>query len=217
MMLVVIVGFSVLALDGARYMSLQTQLQQGADALALAGAAELDKLPGARDRATAAINNILTNKTLFGTGADVNVRLASGGIRFLNGLPASDATAIDSTYTTTDDALAAFVEVTVEPVSLPAILPATAISRLLGRTGGSDAIATTAQAVAGFPNQVICDMAPVFICNPYETTGMTDDEATAALHTAMDNSTTKRRMLKMDTSRTSPGHFGFLKPTSCPG
>ena len=44
-MLVVIVGVAVLALDGARYMSLQTQLQNGADALALAGAAELDRLP----------------------------------------------------------------------------------------------------------------------------------------------------------------------------
>ena len=45
LMLVVIVGVSVLALDGARLMGLQTQLQNGADALALAGAAELDRLP----------------------------------------------------------------------------------------------------------------------------------------------------------------------------
>jgi Flp pilus assembly protein TadG len=34
-MLVVIVGVSVLALDGSRHMSLQTQLQNGADALAV--------------------------------------------------------------------------------------------------------------------------------------------------------------------------------------
>src|SRR3984957_20183092 len=39
-MLLAIVGLSVLALDGARFMSLQTQMQAGADALALAGAAE---------------------------------------------------------------------------------------------------------------------------------------------------------------------------------
>src|SRR6266705_4492784 len=55
MMLVVIVGVSVLALDGARYMSLQTQLQNGADALALAGAAELDRTPTAIERANKAI------------------------------------------------------------------------------------------------------------------------------------------------------------------
>jgi uncharacterized membrane protein len=38
-LLVVIVGTSVLALDGGRLMSLQSQLQKGADALAIAGAA----------------------------------------------------------------------------------------------------------------------------------------------------------------------------------
>src|SRR3989440_3490593 len=55
LMLVVIVGVSVLALDGARYMSLQTQLQSGADALALAGAAELDRTPTGIERANKAI------------------------------------------------------------------------------------------------------------------------------------------------------------------
>ncbi len=55
LMLVVIVGVSVLALDGSRYMSLQTQLQNGADALALAGAAELDRTPTAIERANKAI------------------------------------------------------------------------------------------------------------------------------------------------------------------
>ena len=66
-MLVVIVGLSVLALDGARLMSLQTQLQNGADALALAGAAELDRLPDAETRARTAIQRLLTNSTLFGS------------------------------------------------------------------------------------------------------------------------------------------------------
>ena len=50
-MLVVIIGVSVLALDGARFMYLQTQLQNGADALALAAAAELDRMPTAIERA----------------------------------------------------------------------------------------------------------------------------------------------------------------------
>ena len=55
-MLVVIIGVAVLALDGARYMALQTQLQSGADALALAAAAELDRTPTAIDRALNAIS-----------------------------------------------------------------------------------------------------------------------------------------------------------------
>src|SRR5205809_1854310 len=73
MMLVVIVGVSVLTLDGSRYMSLQTQLQNGADALALAGAAELDRTPTAIERATHAINRLITNSSLFGSGSDQNV------------------------------------------------------------------------------------------------------------------------------------------------
>src|SRR5712671_1237618 len=73
LMLVVIIGVSVLALDGSRYMSLQTQLQNGADALALAGAAELDRLPDARTRAVRAINRLVANATLFGQERRVQV------------------------------------------------------------------------------------------------------------------------------------------------
>src|SRR6266702_8995119 len=72
MMLIVIIGVSVLALDGARYMTLQTQLQNGADALALAGAAELDRLPDARTRAVTAIDRLLANSSLLGSGPDRN-------------------------------------------------------------------------------------------------------------------------------------------------
>src|SRR3984885_15746646 len=86
MMLVVIAGVSVVALDGSRYMSLQTQLQNGADALALAGAAELDRTPTAIERAINAINSLVTNASLFGGGPDRNVQVAR--IRFLSSLPA---------------------------------------------------------------------------------------------------------------------------------
>src|SRR6266568_4283984 len=87
MMLVVIIGFSVLALDGARYMSLQTQLQNGADALALAGAAELDRLPDARTRAVRAIENLVANGTLFGQERRVQVLR----VEFYSRLPADDS------------------------------------------------------------------------------------------------------------------------------
>src|ERR1700687_162385 len=89
MMLVVIIGVSVLALEGSRYMSLQTQLQNGADALALAGAAELDRTPTAIERAINAINILITNSSLFGSGPDRNVQVAR--IRFLGSLPARDS------------------------------------------------------------------------------------------------------------------------------
>src|SRR3954447_16341577 len=89
MMLIVIIGVSVLALDGSRYMSLQTQLQNGADALALAGAAELDRTPTAIERATRAINRLITNSSLFESGSDRNVRV--GRINFLRSLPIRDS------------------------------------------------------------------------------------------------------------------------------
>src|ERR1700722_14645041 len=68
MMLVVIVGFSVLA---------------------LAGAAELDRTPTAIERAINAINSLVTNASLFGGGPDRNVQVAR--IRFLGSLPARDS------------------------------------------------------------------------------------------------------------------------------
>ena len=75
--LVVIIGVSVLALDGARYMSLQTRLQAGADALALAGAAELDRLPDSETRAVNAINTLIANSTSFGAGSGRTVQVAN--------------------------------------------------------------------------------------------------------------------------------------------
>src|SRR5258708_31793960 len=67
-MLHVIVGLSLLALDGARFMSLQTQMQPAADAIALAGARELNQRPGAQARADNAMNNTAfgNSNTLFG-------------------------------------------------------------------------------------------------------------------------------------------------------
>src|SRR3954470_22428136 len=93
-MLAVIVGTAVLAVDGARFMSLQSQMQKAADSLALAGAAELDQFSSSITRATGAINNIVTNGTPNGLGSQ-NVQVTQ--IRFLGSLPASDATEITST------------------------------------------------------------------------------------------------------------------------
>ena len=87
--LAVIVGVSVLALDGGRAMSLQSQLQKGADALAVAGAAELDRLPNSTTRAVAAINNLVTNSSVFGTGGAANVTVSA--INFRTALSADNA------------------------------------------------------------------------------------------------------------------------------
>jgi Flp pilus assembly protein TadG len=121
-MLVVIVGLSVLALDGARLMSLQTQLQNGADALALGGAAELDRLPDAETRARTAIERLLNNSTLFGAGATTTIAVSN--IKFYSRLPAKDASPMSAGTLATGPGNARFVSVTVRPVTIPTILPA---------------------------------------------------------------------------------------------
>src|ERR1700704_4911572 len=163
LMLVVIVGLAVLALDGARFMSLQTQLQNGADALALAGAAELDRLPDAEDRAVNAIRSLLANSSLLGAGPSRNVQVA--GVQFFSQIPASDDAGMSVGTIAPDPTRARFVAVTVKPVTLPTILPASLF-------GGTNAATTGASAVAGF-DQVVCHFPPLFVCNPYETDGLT--------------------------------------------
>src|SRR5262245_32267098 len=186
-MLVVIVGLSVLALDGARLMSLQTQLQNGADALALAGAAELDRLPDAETRARTAIERLLTNSTLFGSRASRTVAVSN--IKFYSRLPASDASPMSAGTLATGPGNARFVSVTVRPVSLPTLLPAAFF-------GGANTVTTAASAVAGF-DQVVCGVTPLYVCNPYETPGMTYDEATEALQHAAANPTDQGRLIRL--------------------
>jgi Flp pilus assembly protein TadG len=208
-MLVVIVGVSVLALDGSRYMSLQTQLQNGADAVALAGAAELDRTPTAIQRATHAINRLITNSSLFGSGSDRNVRIAR--IKFLRSLPLRDSDPILPGNWTSDPTQAAFVEVTVEPIALQTILPASVF-------GGSNVLTVGAQAVAGF-DQVVCDFTPIFICNPFETGGMTYRQATEALVSASNDRAAQRKLIRLTGTQEKigafgRGDFGYLTPTT---
>src|SRR5262249_9978006 len=158
LMLVVIVGMAALALDGARYMSLQTQLQNGADALALAGAAELDRLPDSEDRGVRAIRSLLANSTLFGAGPDKNVQVAD--IQFFSRIPATDDDPVSAGILASDPTSARFISVAVKPVTLGTIFP-------VGLFGGSSAITSGASAVAGF-DQVVCKFPPLFVCNPYE-------------------------------------------------
>src|SRR5579871_306257 len=204
-MLVVVVGVAVLALDGGRLMSLQTQLQNGADALALAGAAELDRLPDSEARAVNAINHLLANSTLFGTGSDRDARIA--GIAFYSALPGSDASPISEGTLASSPVNARFVLVTVAPVTLQTIFPAALF-------GGSNTVTTGASAVAGF-DQVVCQPTPIYVCNPYEAPGMAYEQASEALQAAAADPAVRGRLIRL---REYPGgdapyvagDYGFL-------
>src|SRR5215469_2263819 len=212
-MLVVIVGVAVLAIDGARLMSLQTQLQSGADALALAGAAELDRLPDAETRAINAMNTLLANSTMFGTGASRNVQISH--VEFYSRLPASDDRPISEGLRASEPVNARFLAVTVVPVSLNTILPAAVF-------GGSDTVAAGASAVAGF-DQVICPSTPLFVCNPYEQPGMNYSQASSALANAETQPAIRRRLIRLRQYGDSDvpyvaGDYGFLDaPTIATG
>jgi hypothetical protein len=195
LLLLALIGLSSLAFDLGRLASLQTQLQAVADALAIAGARELDQAPDAQTRATSAINNMISNglTDLGYTGS------ISHTITFYSALEAA-ASGYGGTIADSS-ADSKFVGVSLTPVSI-----ASTINMV------SPTLSSRAQAIAGFTSRAVCDMPPVFICNPYETAGMSDAAATQALRTAMANPAVRRKMMRMDMTQTSPGHFGYLVP-----
>lgn len=199
LMLPVLVGFGVLAVDAARLSNLATSLQKGADALALAGAAELDRKLDAIMRANAAISNMVDNEHKFGAASPGGVVPTS--IRYLSDLPGMDSEPVDA-YVTEDPTSAYFVEVTVAPQTLNTILPASFF-------GGSNTATATARAVAGF-EAAVCQFTPMFMCNPFEGTGTTIFEAIK--DPAIRRRQIKLRMKAGGTSQYAPGNYGFLQP-----
>lgn len=199
LLLPVLMGFTMLAIDGGRYMNLHTSVQAGADALALAGAAELDGRPDALTRADRAVRNLVSNQQRLGEGASA---IAGSGVelRFLSGLPAQDGAAIDASYVTADPTLAKFVEVTAQPVEFRSFFAAAA------QVTGGPSEARASRAVAGFES-IACKASPLFMCNPFERTGTN-------IFTAMRDPVNRRRLIAMKEKDTKyfPGNFGYLQP-----
>ena len=204
-MLPVLVGFALLALDASRRMSLQTQMQAAADSLALAGARELNKQAGAESRAISAMANAHTStaNTVFGVGSSPTLDYT---FAFYSSLPpASDGI---GGSVASGDSDAKYVAVKITPQTWSTILPATFLSN-----SSTNAFAVGAEAVAGFAGTSVCSVAPIFVCNPYEESAgsMTDAQATAALYSAFDDPTILRRQLKLNRNSVGPGHFGWLQ------
>ncbi|MDX8463433.1 TadE/TadG family type IV pilus assembly protein [Mesorhizobium humile] len=215
-MLPVLVGFAVLALDMSRANGLHNDLQKGVDALALAGAAELDGNSDAWTRAERALGNLVSNNTIFadagvvtlpGTGsATVNPTYSACRSRgqiswcFLASIPASDSSPITSANYAASAAATKFIQVTAQPESFTAMFP---VSYLSGSSANSFNVG--AEAVAGFTN-ALCQFTPMFICNPYTSLG--------ALQTAVSGTSKPMVWLKEQTGGNSaqygPGNYGFL-------
>lgn len=208
LMLPVIVGFSLLAVDASRVFILQSSLQHGADAIALAMAAELDHTSDAITRADAARDNLVSNPALFTSFASVNKD--SVNRRFLSSLPASDKDPITATNVTTDPKFANYVEVTVTPASYDTIFPASFI-------GGVTTLTTTASAIAGM-DPGACNVVPMFICNPLEPTGNTNPFRIEELREHVTKPDLRRRLIELKAfansggqAQFSPGNFGYVE------
>ncbi|WP_404380113.1 pilus assembly protein TadG-related protein [Caenispirillum salinarum] len=173
-LLTVLGGVGVLAMDVGRLSTTHTQAQNAADAAALAGAQELDGRTDAISRATAAVAAVLNRQDFGdapGTIAAPTATCADGTgtncLRFLRSLPASDDTAIAPGDVTTDPAEARFIEVRLAPVGFTAMFAAVA-----GATEAADRTNQVgATAVAG-NDPLICGIPPLVMCKPSDPTAL---------------------------------------------
>ena len=167
-------GFAALVIDFTRVEVTHTQARSAAEALALAGATQLDGTSDAITRALNAVQNtpLVTNDQDLGA-TPANVTVAS--IRFLDGIPAGDPTlpenrsVLDAFVVANQSWTAAaapnapfearFIEVTTQQITVN--------NSFIQILGGGATATTSASAVAGF-TQVLCRRAPLAICNPTE-------------------------------------------------
>lgn len=228
-MLPVIVGLSLLAIDMSRMNNLHNDLQKGTDALALAAAAELNGRSDAWTRAENALTNLVANNTMFsdagftslttGTGtATVNPTYAAcrskGQVSwcFLASLPANDSDPITSANYAASASATRFIQVAAQPEKFSAMFPVSVSS---SGAAADTSYKLSAVSVAGF-NSGVCNYTPVFICNPYEMVNGTNSAGGATLEQAVTDPAVHRRLIELRTvgngAAYGPGNFGFLQP-----
>lgn len=158
----VLIGAAGIAVDAARLASLNTELQNAADQMALAAAVELDGRDSAITRATDAAT-LTTNRVVFADSGSRNVTVSS--LTFLRALGADRGESCSTAagdVVTTDPNLARFVMVQTETRYTT--------NPLIAVIGGPSQTSTRACAVAGY-NQAACGTPPLMICNPFEDIG----------------------------------------------
>ncbi len=212
----VMLGVGALSIDLGRLMTLNTELQGAADAAALAGARELDRFPGAMEKAAAAAVAAVVNVQTFATDGGPKQVLIDATpcadppvapcIRFLKNLPDADDDPITAANVTTSDIEARFIDVHVG---------SRAITNILVRIVGGPATASTSAAAVAGNDQVVCNIPPMFMCNPSEGAGNTD------LQLPVDISALEGRQMELfhqgGGGSLSPGNFGLLCPSGTEG
>lgn len=197
LVLPVLIAGAALSIDASRMYNLDRELQSAADALARAGAYELDQRADSIARANLAIASLVKNSQKFGDQADNEIKPET--VRFLHTLPENDYDPVTEDMVTTEPSEARFVEVTVVPEEISLIFPKAVGSSVTSATLSARSVA---RAESG-----VCQVAPVFVCNPFEGTN-------TSIYTAMDSLSFQRQLIEMKTTKTKygPGNFGFLDP-----
>lgn len=218
------IALGLLLIDMGRGNNAQTDYQAAVDALALAGARELDIGTDSITRAQSAMEN-LANTVSFLDLADsdgqITLSYESDGtgdfrVEFLTDIPDDDDTVIDNTYILnnrvdpanydTNGADAMYVYVGYRGNDFCSFT-----DRLRGvNCSGGGGRVIGAYAVATY-NTAACDVTPVFICNPFEKEPIGSD-----LQSAFADGQLHARLLRLHppgSSTALPGNFGFLQVT----
>lgn len=191
-----LIAIGGLAFDYARLANLDTELQDAADQAALAAASQLDQTNGSIQRATAAAQSLLTNRTLMAN--DANASGTAVTIPTVIFYPTkADAEADTNGFTTTTNyANAHFVRIVVA-----ARRANYALTPIVGAfTSGN----ISAEAVAGLGSST-CKVPPVMICNPQETGGNTNFDASTLIGKGL-----KLVSVGNGNGTWAPGNFGYL-------
>ena len=196
----VLVGGAALSVDASRLYNMDNDLQSAADALARAGAAELDQRSDSLERAKRAVQNLVSNDQKFSKDGKGVVEIDT--IRFLKSIPINDYDEVQSSDVTYNPSEAMFVEVKVKPETVSTLFPTSLVRKMTDTT-------LDAKSVAGF-DQGVCGGAPIFICNPQEGKAK-------SIYTAMEDPSFRRKLIQFKTAgggntQYGPGNFGYADP-----
>ncbi|NDW01117.1 pilus assembly protein TadG-related protein [Salipiger sp. PrR002] len=214
LLLPVFLGFGLILFDISRGNNAHGDLQAAADAVALAGARELDGGADALVRARTAMAELDNSVSLLRFASTTPISLiynetdAPFLVRFLSEIPELDTTPIDAawlnSYQTADPAEAQYVYVQAQSSDLE-----TLFARALELVTGGVPVAAVAVAKS---ESAACDIPPVFICNPFEYDAL-GQYIGDGLQTAFQRGDLHGRLIRLHPAGNEtpmPGNFGFL-------
>ena len=220
---VVLIGIAALALDAGRLFVQHSEMQNAADAAALAAAAELNGSTGAQARAKAAARELLSHRSHFATNPELlKEALPDEAFTFYCAIgseyDADSATACaggassegSNYYPATGDSDSHYVKVSLENrggnhyvIDLFFLPVLAVVTDNVAQTAAIDAEATAGR------HYMICNYPPLMICDPFEGSG--------SFKTSMIPGHQIKLKLQQHGGWWAPGNFAFLEPSGGSG